>query len=69
MPQLGVILGIDATIDSIVGPPIDDALRTEAGLFINLESGGLLQLDLPPFLSTEANETLMSEASEILSTE
>ena len=46
MPQLGILLGLDATIDSVVGPPIDNVLRTEAGAFILNEAGDFLGLDL-----------------------
>jgi hypothetical protein len=70
MPFLGLGLHIgDIDPDSILGPPIHDALRTEAGMFLNIEAGGILQLNLPPFLTTEADEIIESEASERILTQ
>lgn len=47
MPFLGLGLYIgDLDPDTILGPPIDGVLRTEAGDFLKLEAGQYLAFDI-----------------------
>ncbi|MBP52677.1 MAG: hypothetical protein CMI27_05975 [Opitutae bacterium] len=64
-PAFGVVYGFDA---SGLGN-VSDAILTEAGSFLLSEAGGALELDTPPFLATEALETLITEASEQIQTQ
>ena len=45
MPQLGIIIGIDATVDGMIGPPVDGVLRTESGFYLRCEDNSYLAFD------------------------
>jgi len=45
MPKLGVFLGIDSTLDGIVGPPIFGVLTTESSFLLRTEDDFYLAYD------------------------
>lgn len=50
-------------------PSIDEMIKLEQGGFLTTEAKQFIRLNLPPFLATELDETLITEASEPIQTQ